>query len=170
MFERLQRGHQNYNPNNLNGAAKDRSKNFAGKNEPASYPEREHARGRYDPATGKYTVMEGDTLYSIAQRFNTTVEAIKHLDGADAVKMDAGTQLKIKPGMHLDETKKETGADHKHTDVPAKDEKTHNAPPGILQHYTEENNARFAVADHTKVVQPYLDQSPVTPHSEPNKP
>ena len=158
MFERLQRGHQNYNPNNLNGPAKDRSKNFAGKNEPASYPEREHARGRYDPATGKYTVMEGDTLYSIAQRFITTVEAIKHLNGADTPKMDAGTQLKIKPGLHVDETKKETTTEHKHTEAPAKDEKPHNDPQSLLHSHLEENNARFAVADHTRVVKPNLEQ------------
>ena len=42
-----------------------------------------------------YTVVSGDTLYSIARRFNTTVDAIKNLNGLTSNTLSIGQQLKI---------------------------------------------------------------------------
>ena len=42
-----------------------------------------------------YTVVSGDTLYSIARRFNTTVDAIKNLNGLTSNILSIGQQLKI---------------------------------------------------------------------------
>ena len=42
-----------------------------------------------------YTVVKGDTLYSIARRFNTTVDAIKSLNGLTSNILSIGQQLKI---------------------------------------------------------------------------
>ncbi len=43
-----------------------------------------------------YTVVSGDTLYSIARRFNTTVDAIKKLNNLTSNILSIGQQLKIK--------------------------------------------------------------------------
>ncbi len=42
-----------------------------------------------------YTVEKNDTLYSIARRFNTTVDAIKNLNGLTSNILDIGQVLKI---------------------------------------------------------------------------
>lgn len=42
-----------------------------------------------------YTVVKGDTLYSIAQRYNTTVDAIKNLNNLAMNTISVGQVLKI---------------------------------------------------------------------------
>ncbi|MBS7020508.1 MAG: LysM peptidoglycan-binding domain-containing protein [Firmicutes bacterium] len=44
---------------------------------------------------GTYTVKSGDSLWSIAQRFNTTVAAIKSLNNLNTNELDVGQILKI---------------------------------------------------------------------------
>src|ERR1043166_8391212 len=54
-----------------------------------------NAAGGHQPTT--YTVAVGDTLWSIAQRFATTVESIKHLNGMNTASnlITAGQQLVV---------------------------------------------------------------------------
>ena len=55
----------------------------------------------YKPATltsGSYTVKSGDTLYSIARNFNTTVDAIKTANNLTSNILTIGQNLKI-PGL-----------------------------------------------------------------------
>ncbi|MBO0960894.1 peptidoglycan-binding protein [Neobacillus sp. MM2021_6] len=47
----------------------------------------------------KYTVQSGDTLWSLAQRFNTTVDAIKKLNSLTSDVLYIGQTLKV-PGSH----------------------------------------------------------------------
>ena len=42
-----------------------------------------------------YTVIKGDTLYSISKRYNTSVEAIKSVNKLSSNKLEIGQKLKI---------------------------------------------------------------------------
>ena len=48
-----------------------------------------------DPRPDVYTVVTGDTLFDIAQRFNTTVNDIMVLNGLNSVIIHPGDQLRI---------------------------------------------------------------------------
>jgi len=49
------------------------------------------------PAAVTYTIKAGDTLYSIARRYATTVDEITHLNpGIKATELEIGTQIRIK--------------------------------------------------------------------------
>ncbi len=52
---------------------------------------------------GTYTVKAGDTLYGIANKFNTTVDEIKRLNNLTSNILSIGQVLKI-PGLNNDET------------------------------------------------------------------
>ncbi len=54
-----------------------------------------HARGYYDPENGTYVIAEGDDLIAIAERFGTTVGAIREANGLTSSKIEAGGTLKI---------------------------------------------------------------------------
>ena len=47
------------------------------------------------PTTTDYSVQKGDTLYSIAQKYNTTVEKIKNLNNLNTNTLSIGQVLKI---------------------------------------------------------------------------
>lgn len=47
------------------------------------------------PTTSTYTVVRGDTLYSIASKFNTTVDAIKNINNLTSNTLSIGQILKI---------------------------------------------------------------------------
>ena len=47
------------------------------------------------PTTNTYTVKSGDTLYSIAKQYNTTVDAIKQLNNITSNTLSIGNVLKI---------------------------------------------------------------------------
>lgn len=51
------------------------------------------------PGTLQYTVVAGDTLWSIARRYGTTVEAIKALNGLSGDLLQIGQALKIPSGQ-----------------------------------------------------------------------
>ena len=51
--------------------------------------------------TGTYTVVAGDSLYSIAKKFGTTVDAIKSLNNLTSNNLSIGQVLKI-PGLSTD--------------------------------------------------------------------
>ena len=46
--------------------------------------------------TQNYTVKQGDTLYAIAKQFNTSVQALKELNGLLSNELAVGQQLKVK--------------------------------------------------------------------------
>ena len=46
-------------------------------------------------STSTYTVQSGDSLYSIARRFNTTVDAIKNLNNLTSINLSIGQVLNI---------------------------------------------------------------------------
>ena len=48
-----------------------------------------------DVSTNKYTVVKGDTLYSIAKKFNTTVDSIKSKNNLDSNVLSVGQILNI---------------------------------------------------------------------------
>ena len=49
------------------------------------------------PAAVTYTIKAGDTLYSIARRYATTVDEITRLNpGIKATELKIGTQIRIK--------------------------------------------------------------------------
>lgn len=52
-----------------------------------------------EPGTIEYTVVSGDTLWSIANRFGTTVDAIKSLNGLTSDLLLIGQVLKIPSGQ-----------------------------------------------------------------------
>ena len=65
-----------------------------------------HAKGTYDPATGRHVVAVGTTaeeyatFYSLAQRYNTTVENLKKWNPKYANgKLPAGTSLIVHPAF-----------------------------------------------------------------------
>ncbi len=58
--------------------------------------------------TGTYTVKAGDTLYGIANRFNTTVDAIKSLNNLTSNNLSIGQVLRI-PGLSTDTDTGTTG-------------------------------------------------------------
>ncbi|MEM1215998.1 MAG: LysM peptidoglycan-binding domain-containing protein, partial [Bacteroidota bacterium] len=47
-------------------------------------------------ATQTHTVQSGDTLFSLSRRYNTTVEAIKALNGLTSNNIFIGQELRIK--------------------------------------------------------------------------
>lgn len=55
--------------------------------------------GQIPSGTNLYTVKAGDTLYSIANRYNTTVNDIKRLNGLTSDILRIGQQLLITEGM-----------------------------------------------------------------------
>ncbi|MEA3274464.1 MAG: LysM peptidoglycan-binding domain-containing protein [Pseudomonadota bacterium] len=54
-----------------------------------------HATGFFDPATGIYTIAEGDDLFEISRRFGTTVGAIEAQNDLKNSKIVAGATLVI---------------------------------------------------------------------------
>ncbi|MGB5831062.1 MAG: LysM peptidoglycan-binding domain-containing protein [Thiohalocapsa sp.] len=54
-----------------------------------------HATGFFDPATGVYTVAQGDDLYAISRRFGTTVAALETANGLGSAGIKVGAKLKI---------------------------------------------------------------------------
>ena len=53
---------------------------------------------------GKYTVVKGDTLYSIAQKFNTTVEEIKLVNSLTSNTIYPGQTLNVYPKVDVAQT------------------------------------------------------------------
>lgn len=53
-----------------------------------------------DNSYNYYTVIVGDSLYSIANKFNTTVDVIKNLNGLSSNLLSIGQQLKIPGGSN----------------------------------------------------------------------
>ena len=49
----------------------------------------------YTPSPNVYTVVKGDSLYSIAQKFNTTVSNLKSLNNLSSNLLSIGQILKI---------------------------------------------------------------------------
>ena len=49
----------------------------------------------YTPSTKTYTVKKGDSLYSIAKQFNTTVDSIKSKNNLTSNNLAIGQILKI---------------------------------------------------------------------------
>lgn len=45
----------------------------------------------------RYTVVKGDTLYSISRKYNTTVEALQKLNGLNGTSLSIGQELVVKP-------------------------------------------------------------------------
>jgi hypothetical protein len=69
----------------------------------------EHAKGKYDEATGVYHVEKDDTLYSIAKRFKTSIQDIVTLNPGKIdtkdFKIFAESRLYVKRASHMPETK-----------------------------------------------------------------
>ena len=60
--------------------------------------------GQTQPGNNLYTVKKGDTLYSIANRFNTTVQALKSLNNLTSDTLTIGQTLKIPTGEENTQT------------------------------------------------------------------
>jgi membrane-bound lytic murein transglycosylase D len=58
--------------------------------------------GTYNPAEGTHTVNRGDSLYSIARRYSTTVAHLKAVNGLKSNMIHPGMKLKINPGSRTD--------------------------------------------------------------------
>jgi len=56
----------------------------------------------YNPAQGTHTVRPGDSLYTIARRYSTTVEDLKRDNGLSSDTIHPGLQLKVHPGSRGD--------------------------------------------------------------------
>jgi len=55
----------------------------------------EHAKGYFNPDSGDYTVVTGDDLYAIAERFGTTVEAIVEANELESNEAEVGEVIYI---------------------------------------------------------------------------
>ena len=55
----------------------------------------EHAKGYFNPDSGDYTVVEGDDLYAIGERFGTTVEAIAEVNELESNEVEVGEVIYI---------------------------------------------------------------------------
>jgi len=55
----------------------------------------EHAKGYFNPDSGDYTVVAGDDLYAIGERFGTTVEAIVEANGLESNEVEVGEVIYI---------------------------------------------------------------------------
>ncbi len=62
------------------------------------------------PRSAFYTVVAGDTLFSIARRFGTTVEAIQELNGLSGTTITVGQVLRIPAGSPVTPTPAPSGA------------------------------------------------------------
>ncbi len=56
----------------------------------------------YNPAEGTHTVRSGDSLYSIARRYSTTVDDLKRENGLSSNTILPGQKLKVHPGSRDD--------------------------------------------------------------------
>jgi len=76
----------------------------------------------------RYTVRKGDSLYNIAQRYSTTVQSLKLLNGLSGSKLSVGQELLLSPGVSTASSK--DGETQKYTvrkgDYPAIIAKKHN--------------------------------------------
>lgn len=55
----------------------------------------EHARGYFNPENGDYTIVAGDDLYAIAQRFGTTVDEIREANELESDDVAVGETIYI---------------------------------------------------------------------------
>jgi len=66
-------------------------------------PVRSGASGpSYNPAEGTHTVRRGESLYTIARRYSTTVASLKQANGLSSNLIQPGQRLKIRPGSRSD--------------------------------------------------------------------
>jgi hypothetical protein len=59
---------------------------------------RAHAEGKYDSATATYRVVEGDDLFSISERFQVSVDALKAANKLTSDEVKTGEKLMISSG------------------------------------------------------------------------
>jgi LysM repeat protein len=59
---------------------------------------RAHAEGKYDAASATYVVVEGDDLFSISQRFQVSVDALKAANKLTSDVVKTGEKLVISSG------------------------------------------------------------------------
>ncbi len=56
----------------------------------------------FNPSEGTHTVRPGDSLYSIARTYSTTVEELKRINQLGSNTIYAGQKLKVRPGSRTD--------------------------------------------------------------------
>ncbi|MDG4553077.1 MAG: DUF1254 domain-containing protein [Candidatus Competibacter sp.] len=72
---------------------------IVGATQAADTGERHHARGQYDTVTATYTVVEGDDLTAIGERFEIPVDALKTRNHLRSDEIEIGQTLIVAAGM-----------------------------------------------------------------------